>query len=118
MGFPRGVLLALMILMCVTPRAASAQPACPEQALLRAACINVLDLRTDVRVRTSLLKANGTAPMLVRVHVEEGVVTLSGAVSSESERTWLEQRTRSVPGVLDVKNALVVMEPTVDASAP
>ena len=44
----------------------------------------------------------------IEVTAKNGIVTLSGSVKSEAERTSLEQRASRLPGVLSVNNYLVV----------
>lgn len=53
----------------------------------------------------------------VAVSVDGRIVELSGVVSSEAERTQLENAVRHVPGVLGVANQLVVQEPVTTTGA-
>ena len=88
------------------------------KALLRAAkadgprsnaLINVL-LFTGVRI-SEALGANGTIdPSRILVHVEFGIVILSGIVDSEEERSLAMQLATSVAGVRHVENDLELSE--------
>ena len=70
--------------------------------------------RTDYRIREDIseaLGANGTIdPSRILVHVEFGIVILSGIVDSEEERSLAMQLATSVAGVRHVENDLELSE--------
>lgn len=47
-------------------------------------------------------------PASVRIHVDEGVMTLTGSVRLSSERSEAQDTVRSVPGVRRLVNEIVV----------
>ena len=66
------------------------------------------DSAIHVRVKTGLTFARGVNGLRIDVDVREGVVTLSGRVNSEKQRTRALRVARGVPGVSDVDDQLVV----------
>ncbi len=66
------------------------------------------DSAIHVRVKTGLTFARGVNGLRIDVDVREGVVTLSGRVNSEKQRTRALRVARGVPGVKDVEDQLVV----------
>lgn len=69
------------------------------------------DSAIHVRVKTGLTFARGVNGLRIDVDVREGVVTLSGRVNSEKQRTRALRLARGVPGVRDVEDLLVVDGP-------
>jgi osmotically-inducible protein OsmY len=47
-------------------------------------------------------------PASVRIHLDEGVMTLTGSVRTASERSEAENTVRSIPGVRRLVNEIVV----------
>lgn len=62
-------------------------------------------------VAERLTDAFGLAPDDVAVRVDDGVVTLAGAVDDEPTRDAIEAETRAVPGVRAVENTLTLRTP-------
>src|SRR5258706_9163774 len=60
------------------------------------------------KVKAALAKDPVVSAMRVYVDTFKGVVQLSGFVNSETERNKADEIARSVPGVKDVKNNLIV----------
>jgi osmotically-inducible protein OsmY len=69
-------------------------------------------LRADVDIREDVLAAIEQVSVLrpfrlaIQVDVKDGIVELSGHVRNKEHRRLAEAAARSVPGVLDVRNAL------------
>lgn len=59
-----------------------------------------------------------TVPGTVRVHVAEGVVTLTGAVERPAQRTDAERAVRSVIGSRRLLNNIIVIAETPRIDAP
>jgi len=69
--------------------------------------------RSDVEVFAEArqpLDASPTVPGTVRVHVEDGTVTLTGSVQHPSHRADAEHTVRPVIGTRHVVNKIVVLE--------
>jgi osmotically-inducible protein OsmY len=45
---------------------------------------------------------------LMDIHVEDGIVTLSGEVESRDDRKWVEALIRQIPEIKDVINELTI----------
>ena len=56
------------------------------------------------------LDANPAVPAAVRVHVYDGVLTLTGSVHTPAERTEAETTVRAVDGVQKVVNDVFVLK--------
>lgn len=59
----------------------------------------------------SALDMRPSIPAGVRIHVEEGVVTLTGPVRWPAERAEAETAVRDIPGVRRVINDITVSQP-------
>lgn len=103
--------------MLALPSVASARPTCPETFVLKTVCSTVLDVETDARVRAHLLRLNSADTLTVRVDVSDGVVSLSGSVTSEEARARVEAAVRQVSGVTRVQNNISVVPPAVDVAS-
>lgn len=68
------------------------------------------DATLTARIKTELLVDSGTAALGIDVDVENGVVMLSGSVSSEQERALAEQIAENTAGVSSVDNRLTLGE--------
>ncbi|MBY6062903.1 BON domain-containing protein [Pseudidiomarina sediminum] len=64
------------------------------------------DAAITAQVQSALMSIDGG--MNVTVETSEGVVTLSGSVTSDEQSAALERATRSVQGVQDVRNDLEI----------
>ncbi|MGE3177124.1 MAG: BON domain-containing protein [Vicinamibacterales bacterium] len=68
------------------------------------------DAATTARVKTALLGDENVGGLQIDVDTFQGVVTLSGAVSSEAEVTRAVALAKGTPGVKDVRSTLEVTE--------
>jgi osmotically-inducible protein OsmY len=69
--------------------------------------------RTDADIFTAATKALDlrlNVPATVRVHVDRGIVTLTGSVRLPSERAEAEEAVRHVDGVRSVVNDITVAQ--------
>jgi osmotically-inducible protein OsmY len=66
------------------------------------------DAEIFVAVR-SALDQNPAVPAAVRVHVKEGIVTLTGSVRTPADRMAAEETARGVDTVRDVVNDIFVV---------
>lgn len=66
------------------------------------------DVKITAHVKTDLYKDHDVKGTEVNVHTMNGVVQLSGFVDNEQEKDRAEQIARSVPGVVDVHNDLIL----------
>ena len=66
------------------------------------------DARITTKVKTDLYKDPDVKGTEVNVHTMDGVVQLSGFVDNEHEKFRAEQIARSVRGVVDVHNDLIL----------
>jgi hyperosmotically inducible protein len=64
------------------------------------------DTWLTTKVKSALLADQATSGLDVQVETENGVVQLSGFVSSETEKQRAEEVARSIKGVKQVKNDL------------
>jgi osmotically-inducible protein OsmY len=73
--------------------------------------------RTDAEIFAEVrnaLDTRPTVPATVRVHVDKGIVTLTGTVRVAAERAEAARVVRQVTGVLRVVNGISVGEPPSD----
>lgn len=68
------------------------------------------DAEITTRVKTALVRDDATKAKQINVETENGVVQLSGFVDSEQMKSAATVTTRSVPGVQEVRNELIVRE--------
>lgn len=68
------------------------------------------DTWITTKVKTDLAKDPDTKASKIHVNTKAGVVVLTGKVASPAEKTKAEQDARSVKGVVDVENQLMVAE--------
>lgn len=68
------------------------------------------DAEITARVKTALVRDDTTKARQINVETENGVVQLSGFVDSEQMKSAATATTRSVPGVQEVRNELIVRE--------
>jgi osmotically-inducible protein OsmY len=68
------------------------------------------DATIEHRVLGDALPAAGVAPAAVDIEVEDGVVTVQGAVDGSDQADALVQRVAEIPGVRDVAAMLRVSE--------
>jgi hyperosmotically inducible protein len=68
------------------------------------------DAWITTKVKTDLAKDTDTKASKIHVNTKAGVVVLTGKVASPAEKTKAEQDARSVKGVVDVENQLMVAE--------
>jgi osmotically-inducible protein OsmY len=66
------------------------------------------DTTTTTRVKTALLNDPAVGGLRIDVGTFKGVVTLSGRVKSEAEKTQAVTLARRIDGVTEVKDALQV----------
>ncbi len=66
------------------------------------------DTAITTKVKSRFAESPAVSALAVSVETEQGVVTLSGTVPSETERLSAESIARSVAEVRDVKNELAV----------
>lgn len=66
------------------------------------------DLALAKTVQDNLLRAPRSSALDIKVRADDGVVTLSGEVASEEQRTRAETIARTSDGVADVKNRIIV----------
>lgn len=74
---------------------------------------NQADIDITANIRKAIVDndAMSTNAQNIKIITENGVVTLRGVVESETERTTIEERARSVPGVVRVESQLEVKTP-------
>jgi cytidylate kinase len=78
---------------------------------IKASCKKVLSgLILRKRVEIAILSSNSIDAYLLEIDAEEGVVTLSGQVHSNAERTAAESQARSVEGIKDLQNNIQIVE--------
>jgi cytidylate kinase len=68
------------------------------------------DLILRKRVEIAILSSNSIDAYLLEIEAEGGVVTLSGQVHSNAERTAAETQARSVEGIKDLQNDIQIVE--------
>ena len=71
------------------------------------------DRRDDEDLRGDVLEAlmlEGSVPMSVDAQARDGFVTLTGAVEWHYQREAAESCTASVPGVVDIDNAIALAQ--------
>lgn len=66
------------------------------------------DTEITARIKADLYKDKDVKGTQVQVHTLNGVVQLSGFIDSPSAKERAEQIARSVPGVVDVQNSLLL----------
>jgi osmotically-inducible protein OsmY len=66
------------------------------------------DTEITARIKTDLYKDKDVKGTQVQVHTLNGVVQLSGFVDSQTAKDRAEQIARSVPGVVEVHNSLLL----------
>jgi hyperosmotically inducible protein len=66
------------------------------------------DAWITTKVKTDLAKDSDTSAAKIHVNTKAGVVVLTGTVASFAEKTKAEEDARSVKGVVDVENQLMV----------
>ncbi len=64
-------------------------------------------MKTNQEVREEIYKALGKESG-IDVHVNEGIVRLTGVVDTEESLEFIESAVRELPGVDDVENELTV----------
>jgi hyperosmotically inducible protein len=64
------------------------------------------------------LDENPAVPAAVRVHVKEGVVTLTGSVRKPADREAAEETARNVDGVRGVVNDIFVLNVSAEGFEP
>lgn len=70
------------------------------------------DTAITTTVKTELAKDVRLGTLTgIEVNTTQGVVTLSGKVHTSEEKTLVEQKVRSVKGVVKVNNALQIVSP-------
>ena len=67
------------------------------------------DTTTTTRVKTALLNDKAVGGLAIDVDTFKGVVTLSGRVKSQNEKTQAVALARRVEGVTEVKDALQII---------
>ena len=70
------------------------------------------DSTVTTRVKTRFVEAKDVSASRISVETLQGVVQLSGFAVSDTERQRAAQIAASVPGVKQVRNAIVVAPPT------
>jgi cytidylate kinase len=68
------------------------------------------DLILRKRVEIAILSSNSIDAYLLEIDAEDSVVTLSGQVHSNAERTAAETQARSVEGIKDLQNNIQIVE--------
>ena len=68
------------------------------------------DLILRKRVEIAILSSNSIDAYLLEIDAEDGIVTLSGQVHSNAERTAAETQARSVEGIKDLQNNIKIVE--------
>ena len=68
----------------------------------------VKDSYITTKVKAELAKDKGTKARDIHVETKDGVVMLSGAVTSTAEKELAEKDAKKIKGVLDVHNDLTV----------
>ncbi|MET0533473.1 MAG: BON domain-containing protein [Steroidobacter sp.] len=76
------------------------------------------DSATSARVKTSIVGDDSIQARDIEVETKDGVVQLSGFVSSEEQRTAALLRARAVPGVAEVRNDLSIRDDARPAAKP
>ena len=66
------------------------------------------DSYITTKVKAELAKDQGTKAREIHVTTKDGVVSLTGLVTSKAEKELAEQDAKRVKGVLDVRNDLTV----------
>ncbi len=66
------------------------------------------DAWITTKVKSDLAKDSDTKATKIHVNTKSGVVVLTGNVASAAEKTKAEQDARSVKGVVNVENQLMV----------
>jgi hyperosmotically inducible protein len=66
------------------------------------------DTVVTTRVKTKFAEDKTVSAMAIQVETMKGVVQLSGFAKSSEEKTKAEQLARSVNGVVDVRNDIIV----------
>jgi hyperosmotically inducible periplasmic protein len=66
------------------------------------------DSKTASNVKAALNLSKRASPFNIGVQSQDGIVTLTGQVSSESTKTLAEEIARDTPGVREVKNEIAV----------
>jgi hyperosmotically inducible periplasmic protein len=68
------------------------------------------DVQTTAKVKAALIDDETTKAREIDVETQRGVVQLSGFVESEKSKSAAEEAARSVDGVADVRNELIVRQ--------
>jgi osmotically-inducible protein OsmY len=76
------------------------------------------DTTVTTRVKTAMLNDQQVGGLRIDVDTFKGVVTLSGRVKNQDEKTKAVALARQTPGVVDVKDALQVIPEGQTAPAP
>lgn len=69
------------------------------------------DARLGVRVKTALINEPDLGTRVIEVRVRDGVATLSGRVTSQTELDRALALARAVPGIVEVRSQLVIGAP-------
>lgn len=72
----------------------------------------VEDSSITARIESKFLANEHLSPLNINTTTSAGVVTLSGSVRDEAQKAMAEELARGVPGVVDVKNELLVVPTT------
>jgi hyperosmotically inducible protein len=99
------VLLAAMLLGAGTADAAMSAAEVEESVVLTA------------RVKAALIADRMTRPRQIHIETYHGIIQLSGFVATNSEKMRAEKLAASVPGVVEVRNALQVRQHLADKGA-
>jgi len=83
-----------------------------------AGCGGPNDDALEQEVKAKITAEPGLATQSINVAVKDGVVTLSGSVNSQANKTRAEEITKGVKGVKSVVNSLTVKPPVVNATPP
>lgn len=89
----------LVVCLLLTPATAT---------LSQNAARELSDAEISASVKTGLIRNDETKAMQIDVETERGIVQLSGFVDSEQMKEAAEATAREVPGVTEVRNALIV----------
>ena len=76
------------------------------------------DATLSARVKTALTSDTAIESRAIEVKTKDGIVQLSGFVSSEEQRTAALLRARAVPGVTEVRNDLSIRDDDRPAARP
>lgn len=68
------------------------------------------DLILRKRVEIAILSADNIDAYLIEIHVDNGIVTLSGQIHSRAEKAAAEKQARTVQGIADLQNDIRVVE--------